>query len=83
MMQKNPEKSLKPWQTGTHLRVLSEFYPMNNVMVGLRWVLEILSLCVLTKIALTLEELTLDDVHMEGSATFCTPHLINGFFCVV
>ena len=31
---KNPEKWLKPWQMGTHLRVLSESYPMNTNMIG-------------------------------------------------
>ena len=35
---KNPEKLLKPWQMDTHLRVLSESYPMNtNIMTGFRW----------------------------------------------
>ena len=31
MMQK-AQKSLKPWHMGTHLRVLSEIYPMNTNM---------------------------------------------------
>ena len=34
---KNPEKLLKPWQMGTHLRVLSESYPKNTNMTGFRW----------------------------------------------
>ena len=32
-----PEKSLKPWQMGTHLRVLSESFQMNTNMTGFRW----------------------------------------------
>ena len=28
---------LKPWHMGTHLRVLSESYPMNFNMAGFRW----------------------------------------------
>ena len=33
---KKPEKWLKPWQMGAHLRVLSESYPMNTNMTRLR-----------------------------------------------
>ena len=33
---RNPEKSLKPWQMGTHLRVLCESYPMNTNMTEFR-----------------------------------------------
>ena len=33
---KNPEKLLKPWEMGTHLRVLSQNYPMNINMTGFR-----------------------------------------------
>ena len=29
---KNPEKSPKPWQMATHLRVLNESYPMSTNM---------------------------------------------------
>ena len=36
MMQK-PEKYMKPWQMGTHLRVLSKSYQMNTNMIGLSW----------------------------------------------
>ena len=40
------DKSLKPWHMGTHLRVLSESYPMNTNMTWLRWVSKIFaSLC--------------------------------------
>ena len=35
-MQKNPEKWLKPWQMGTHLKVLSESYLMDTNMTGFR-----------------------------------------------
>ena len=34
---KNPEKSLKPWHIGTHLRVLREGYPMSTNMTDFRW----------------------------------------------
>ena len=27
----------KPWHIGTHLRVLSESYPMDTNMTGFRW----------------------------------------------
>ena len=39
-----PEKWLKPWQMGTHLRVLSESFPMNTNMTGFRWFLKIFGL---------------------------------------
>ena len=43
---KNPEKRLKPWHTVTHLRVLSESYPMNTNTTGLRWSIKFFaSLC--------------------------------------
>ena len=34
---KKPYKWLKPWQMGTHLRVLSESYLMNTNMTGFGW----------------------------------------------
>ena len=34
---KKPEKWLKPWHMGTHLRVLSTSFPMNTNMTGLSW----------------------------------------------
>ena len=33
---KKAEKSPKPWQMGTHLRVLDESFPMNTKMIGFR-----------------------------------------------
>ena len=33
----NPEKWLKPWHMGTHLRVLSKGFPMNTNLTGFRW----------------------------------------------
>ena len=43
---KKPEKWLKPWQTGTHLRVLSESFPRNTNMTGFNWFSKIFaSLC--------------------------------------
>ena len=34
---KKSEKWLKPWQMGTHLKVLGESFPMNTNMTGFRW----------------------------------------------
>ena len=34
---KKPEKMTKPQRMGTHLRVLSESYPVNTNMTGSRW----------------------------------------------
>ena len=34
---KKPEKWLNPMQIGTHLRVLSESYPMDTNMTGFSW----------------------------------------------
>ena len=34
---KKPEKRLKPWQMGTHLRVLSESHIMIANTAGFRW----------------------------------------------
>ena len=60
---KTPDKWLNPWHMGTHLKVLSESYPMNTSMTGLRWFSEVFrNLCILalwTKVASTLEGLTL------------------------
>ena len=43
---KKPGKWLKPWQMGTHPRVLSESYPMNTNMTGFQWFSEVsASLC--------------------------------------
>ena len=36
IMGKKLSKWLKPWQTGTHLRVLSKSFPMNTNMTGFR-----------------------------------------------
>ena len=36
-MTQKAEKWLKPWHMGTHLRVLSESYPINTNMTGFRW----------------------------------------------
>ena len=38
---KKADKSLKPWHMGTHLRVLSESYPINTNMTKFRWFLKI------------------------------------------
>ena len=44
---KKPEKLLKPWHMGYHLRVLNAGYPMNtNMTGGFRWFSKIVaSLC--------------------------------------
>ena len=34
---KNPEKLVKPWNMGTHLRALNKSFPMNTNMTGIRW----------------------------------------------
>ena len=34
---KKAEKWPKPWQMGTHLRVLDESFPMNTKVIGFRW----------------------------------------------
>ena len=34
---KSPQKWLKPWHMGTHLRVLCKSYPMNTNKTGFRW----------------------------------------------
>ena len=39
-------KLLKPWHMGTHLRVLSESYPMNTNMTGLDGLKRTLPPCV-------------------------------------
>ena len=40
------EKRLKPLHMGTHLRALSESYPMNTNMTGFRWLSKnVASLC--------------------------------------
>ena len=42
MMQKAPEIWLKSWHMGTHLRVLSESFPMNTNTTGFSWFSKIL-----------------------------------------
>ena len=39
---KKPEKLLKPWHMGIHLKVLSKGYPMNTNMTGFSWFSKIL-----------------------------------------
>ena len=55
---KKSEKRLNPWHMGTHLRVLSESYPINNNLTGFRWISKTFKALVLwTKVALALEGL--------------------------
>ena len=52
---KKPEKWLKPWHLGSHMRVLEESYPINTKMTGFK------ILCFLvhwTKVASAMEGLT-------------------------
>ena len=51
---KNPEKSLKPWHMGTHLRVLGEGYPMSTNMTRFRWFQRSLRSCALGKSSLSI-----------------------------
>ena len=46
---KNPEKLLKPWHMGTHLRVPSESYPMNTNTTGFRLFSEFRSISISIK----------------------------------
>ena len=56
---KKTEKRLKPWHMGTHLRVLSESYPMYTNMTGFRWFSKNLCILVLwTKVAWALKGLS-------------------------
>ena len=48
------EKLLKPWQMGTHLRVLSESYPMNTNMTGFRLFSKSLRFCALDDSSLSI-----------------------------
>ena len=54
---KTPEKWLKTWYTGTHLRVLSKSFPMNTNMIGFRWFPSLCILVLLIKEAVALEGL--------------------------
>ena len=56
-----PDKCLKPWQMGTHLKVLSEGYLMNTNKTGFGCFYKDLCFLVLwTKVASALEGLTSD-----------------------
>ena len=50
----NPEKWLKPWHMGTHLKVLCESYPMNTNMIGFKWFSKILCHCALDESSLSI-----------------------------
>ena len=53
------KKKLKTLHVGTHLRVLSESFPMNTNMAGFRWFSKII-LSLWTYVALALEVFTGD-----------------------
>ena len=55
---KNQRKWLKPWHMGTHMRVLSESYPINTNMTGFKWFLKTIWVLVLwTKVTSALKGL--------------------------
>ena len=55
---KTPEKWLKPWLMGTHLKVFNVSYPMNTNMTWFRWLFENLcTLIYLRKVVLSMEGL--------------------------
>ena len=60
MVQKSTLKWLKSWHMCTHLRVLSERYPMNTNMTGFRWFST-------TKVVSTLEGLNLPMLRLLSS----------------
>ena len=51
---KKPQKSLKPWQMGTHPKELSECYPLNSNMTGFRCFQTSLCPCVFDKSSLSI-----------------------------
>ena len=58
-MTKTPEKQLESCRMGTHLRVLSESYPMNTNIKGISWFSKIFaSLYFGAKVASALEGLS-------------------------
>ena len=56
-MQKKPEKWLKRWHMVTHLRALSESYPMNTNTTGIRWFSKILCPCALDNSSLNISSI--------------------------
>ena len=59
---KKPEKCLKPWHMGTHLRVLNKSYLMNTNITGFRCFSKIAMINVIvnwTKVASALEGLNI------------------------
>ena len=59
---KTPEKCLKPWQIGTHLKVLSVSFQMSTNMTGFRWFQKSLHFFLhWMKVASALEVLRLSD----------------------
>ena len=77
---KTTEKWLKPWHMGTHLRGLSESYPMNSNMTGYRCFSK--NLCVLVlwmKVASALNVLT--PLHLE--CTHGLTHIYRNIFITI
>ena len=81
---KNPEKWQKPWQMGTHLKVLSESYQMNTNMTWFRGFPKIFVLW--RKVASALKGLTLErfvywtdqvhTIHQIKSNIYLLPYFI-------
>ena len=49
------KKLLRPWQMGTHMRVLIESYPMNTNMTGYRWFSKIFASLYLDESSLSID----------------------------
>ena len=59
-------KYLKPWQMGTHLRVLDKSYPMNTNIAGFRWFSNFfLHSCALEEISLSIGRVNMIDGFMQ------------------
>ena len=80
------EKWLKPWQMGTHLRVLSETIPMNTSMTGLRCFHNFLPFCAFDEINHSRKGLTnlclkvTLEIVVWNFATFDNNLLIKNYF---
>ena len=81
---KIPEKWLKPWQMGTHLRVLSKSVLMDTNKTGFRWFSKIFaSLCFGQKKTSALEGLSMNGLKMIREKCWSKPHPLLSFeYCV-
>ena len=67
---KKPEKWPKPWQMGTHMKVLGESFPMNTNMTGFRWFFE--NICVL--VLWMKEASSLEGLYRVSEQEISAPH---------